>query len=248
MNLIPHRARLLLAFAAVVVGSPALFAQQAPPDGYQFTYAWYSDGSPVSGSLSYAPGATFTLDVYIFQTAGATNFLTQEGGVMTAGVRANYGSPGGTPGVISVASPATDITVNPAFNETESSNTTRQADSNSAQFTAFTDASYGVLPDAQGKILLGQFKFTVSDAPAASSTVLTAEDIPSPSTDTITYSGGDFTYYLDPAISPASVTINVSPVPEPGWALAAAGAAALLTRLRRRSVPAARASEGTTGG
>jgi hypothetical protein len=223
-----------LALSIAVAAGPPAAAQGPPPAGVRFQYAWYSGGSPVAGSINVTAGQTFTLDVYLSQTAGTPNFLTQEGGLIGAGVRATYGSPTGNAGVISVAG-VTDITVNTQFNQVADSNATRQANANFAQFSEFTDTTFGVLPDAQGRILVGSFRFTTATNPTFTQTLLRAADIPG-STETITFSMGNFTYALDSAIDEAALTVNFIPVPEPGLTLglAAVGAVALTRAGRPR--------------
>jgi len=202
------------------------------PAGTQFQYEWYSQGQPISGSLTAAAGSTFTLQVYLHQTAGPTDVLAVEHGLFGGGVRATYGNPTGTPGVIRVMS-TTDISYNSGFNDTEGSNSSLVANGDYAQFMALSDGLAGVAGSNQS-VLLGAFTFQVQGA-AGDSTSLTAASVPTFS-DTITF---DSLYELDPLISPKTVTVNIIPVPEPASALMAGTLAAtgltFLARRRKRS-------------
>ena len=145
--------------------------------------------------------------------------LAAEHGLFGGGVRATYGSPTGTPGVIRVASTA-GISYNSGFNDTQGSDSSLVANADYAQFTALSDGVAGVTGSNQ-QVLLGSFTFQVQGA-VGDSTVLTAATVPTLS-DTVTF---DNSYELDPLISPRALTVTVVPVPEPGHVLAFGAAAA----------------------
>jgi hypothetical protein len=219
--------RLAALLLAAVVCAPA---QAQPPPGTQFQYEWYAAGQPVAGTFTATPGSSFTLQVFLRQTAGPTDVLADEHGLFGGGVRATYGNPTGTPGVIRVASTA-GISYNSGFTDTESSDSSLVATPDYAQFTALTDGLTGVTGSGQ-QVLLGAFTFQVQGG-VGSSTVLTAVTVPTVS-DTVTF---DNSYELDPLISPQSLTVSVVPVPEPGLVLAFGAAAAAGLALRRRVAP-----------
>lgn len=230
-----------LAAATVLLFTFVSDAAGQPPAGVTFSYDLFLQGSstPIAGGLSYVPGQNVTVDVYLRQTGGSSGYLASESGLFQGGVRMTFGNPSGTPGVISVAS-VNNIVLNTtstappptnAFNNVADSNNTRLITTDYAQFSPFTDGNYGVLPDANGRILLGTVTFTTNAAGGVTNLVLT--DIPPASfTDNLTLNGTN----LDPAIS--SRTYAVSPVPEPTVALTVGALAfsAAFTRRRNGSV------------
>jgi MYXO-CTERM domain-containing protein len=230
----------LAAFAALAVllgGWPQPARAQLPADA-RFSYDLLPQGgsSALSGSLSYTPGTPFALQVYLRQTAGSTDVLSAEGGLVGGGVRLTYGNPSGTPGVINVAS-VNDIAINTGsastqFNDPATSNASRQATTDFAQFIAVTDFTRGALPDANGRVFLGTVTFQTPGG-GNGTTVLTASEIPQ-LTDTLTFS---HQYVLDSRIDPVIIQVAPAPTPEPGAVLAigAAGLAAYALRARRRA-------------
>lgn len=233
-------ARLSVPLAVVVCWAAPAGAQAPPPAGTTFTYDLFSGGSQVTtSSLTYTPGVPLTVQVYVRQTAGAANFLTTERGLAFGGARLTFGS---TPGVLSVSS-ASDIRINTGsaptqFDDAVSSNATRVFNANFAQFTGFTEFSDGALPDASGRVLLGEIAFQTSAM--GGTTTLDIATIPIIS-DLASFQN---LYELDGVTSPLSFT--VTPVPEPGLTLAVGllpmAAVAVRRRLRRGAAPASPAA------
>ncbi len=213
----------------VLMALAAPAAAQTLPANARFTYEWAQNGTALAGnSVSVASGSALSLQVYLRQTAG-TEVLVAEGGLFEGSVRTTYG---GTPGVIRVAS-VNDIVFNPQFNDTVTSNPTRVVNDNFAQFTAASDLTVAATPDAAGRVLLGTFTYQAVGA-AGTSTPLVAEIIPNAPTfaDTVTYTNF---FNLDPVIAPVTLTVLITPVPEPAGLLAAGVLAAGATaRVRRR--------------
>jgi hypothetical protein len=225
----------LLSLAIGLLASSLSLVNGQPPAGVTFTYQLIilGDTNPVTGNLNYVPGQNLTVQVFLTQTGGASSYLASEGGLFQGGVRMTYGTPTGTQGILTVPSVNNIVlnttTANPpgtsSFNDVSNSNATRQNNIDFAQFSPSTDASYGVLPDAVGRILLGEVTFATNSAGGTTNLVLT--DIPPTAfTDNLTLSGTN----LDPAISPA--TFAVTPIPEPIYAVGLCTIALLLWRRR----------------
>lgn len=241
------RSLLALGFlTALVCGWPSPAHAQLPADA-KFSYDLSVVGTgggetPVSGSLFYTPGQPLTVRVYLRQSAGTTEVIARDNGLVGGGVRLTYGATSGTAGVINVAVP-TDIAINTGdtttqFNDAASSNATRQVNADFAQFIASTDFTRGAVPGTDGRVLLGAVTFQTPGG-GNGTTTLTLDDIP-PSTfdDVITFAGfnANPSYILDSRVDP--LTVTVAPVPEPGMILTAAAAGLGLTGLirRRRSI------------
>jgi hypothetical protein len=149
-------------------------------------------------------GNTVQVRVYLHElTAGAPE-LNSQGGLISSAVRVTYG----TPGFAAVQNTSADVTgsVPPwAFFTTNGSDVATSAVVNvNSSFAA------GVLPDSNGRILLGTFTF---HGLAVGKETLGAVD-PNPS------SNGDTTHFvngigIDSSIIAGSAFLNVNPVPEP---------------------------------
>jgi hypothetical protein len=173
----------------------------------QFSYEWHRDGQPVSGTIEAVAGSTLTLQVYLREQTGGTVLQTEK--LISAGVRARYDNP---IGVVSVPDTSA-MSRNPLLTDWVLQSVNNPTD---AQFSAAVRLTEpGLSPDANNRILLGSFSFQVTPN-VGNSTLLRAIDIPnSNDTFTGTLAGGGGHSELDALITPADLTIHVSPVPEP---------------------------------
>jgi hypothetical protein len=207
--------------AALLAVVPGLAAAQAT-----FTYEWNRSGVflPNNASISVVTGTTFSLDVYLRETSN-TNILSTDK-LFSAGVRTTYSNPAN---IVNVPN-TTSIVRNPLFNDAGSFTPTIN-NPNFAQFTAaVVDPNTDLVgSDLSKRILLGTFTFATPGA-ANTSTTIQALDIPG-SDDMITGIGTS----IDLQITPTSLIINVTPVPEPASVLVIAGAGMLAWRILRRS-------------
>jgi hypothetical protein len=238
----------LFSISLVVLGLACGTGLGQLPSDARFAYEWNVNNTPITApSLSATVGTSFTLQVYLKQTAGALDVFQNQGGLFGGGVRATYGgNPGGgvNAGVIVVANSGTTantngITYNPLFNDVATSNSSLVANANYAQFLAATTGASGV-PATSGRVLLGTFVFQVTGT-AGQSTILTADRTRDNNTGSsflnsnVTFNNG---WTLDPVITAHSLTINVVPVPEPASMIlvgaAGMGVVAGIRRWRKR--------------
>lgn len=218
---------IILSFVCLITLSSDANAQSLP-SGTAFTYEWRQGGTLVSGTLNVTT-PTVTLQLYLRQTAGADpDLLATEHGLFGGGGRVTYG----TTGVVNVAT-TSDISYNPAFNDTATSNSTLVTNTNFAEFRAVSDLSgaNGALA-TNGLIQLGSFNFTVV---GSGTTTLTAGTVPVLA-DTVTYAN---LLELDPVIQTYAITLSV--VPEPTTIIGLAGvigyAGFKIKRRFKKSIP-----------
>ncbi len=181
-----------------------------------------SAGVPQSSFLINGIGGTVQIQVYLHETTSGAPELNSLGGLGTSAVRLTYNSPSGIaavqgiPDVVGAIPPWSFSTTNGSGDFSSS------AVLNVASFS-------GVLPDSNGRILLGTFTF---HGVSAGTVNLTAVDPnPGTNTDTTHFSGG---IGIDSIISGGTATLVVSPVPEPVLSTVAASAALALAGLYRR--------------
>ena len=162
------------------------------------------------------------LRIYLRETNG-TNFLSEE--LFGASVLLDYS---GLPQVVGVLS-AADITPNTGFTDLTPPPT---ATLNQAGFTGSVGLDPLLSADTGPRILLGTFRLK---GLAAGTTTLVATDRDLLSADTITGLGTELDALI--ASGTASITVNVSAVPEPSTAISVSllGIALLISHTVRRA-------------
>ena len=167
--------------------------------------------------------------MYLVATPTTATTINADGGLATAGVRVTFNNPAGVAGVVS----ASDVKPATPANGGQFDFGTPSADATSA---AVSNASFGgVTFPASDRVLLGTFTFA---GQSVGTTTLGAVD-PNPA------QLGDISSFTSSApfdqpgfLPPGAATLQVVPVPEPAFVLAAAGglsAAAGAVRRRRAS-------------
>jgi hypothetical protein len=221
--------RILLALSVMLIAVSTAWSQPLPADA-RFAYSWREVGgtTAITGTRNVTEGSNFTLEVWLTQTAGATNVLATEGGLFGGGVRTTYNS---TPNVIGVTTTA-NITANAAFNDTPTFSNSVVANANFAQFTAATTGVSGA-PATNSAILIGTFTYTVSGT-VGQNTNLVAGDIPPANfSELVTFNN---VFILDAVTDPSSLFIVVNPVPEPVTILSISVASLMGLRMLRRKL------------
>jgi hypothetical protein len=167
-------------------------------------------------------GQTVPIRVYIHDNGVGAPTLNANGGLATGAVRVTYNNAAVANVQLSATNPS--AAVPPwSFGNSNNSNAT-SAVLNNLSFAP-------VLPDAQGRILLGQFTFT--GVSGGTVTLTMGDPNPTNNTDNTYFNGGAG---LDSLIGPGTpATLTVTVIPEPGSLLLGSLAAAGLVAIRRRT-------------
>ena len=207
----------------VVIG---LLLAAARPARAQLVYEFANAAGVAQSNFSVPVGSSVAIRVYIHETSAGAATLNANGGLGTGAVRVTFDNPSGVASVQATG----DISPGPAW-----AFGTPAIDSTSARLVNGSSITSGVLPDTEGRILLGTFIF---QGLAEGSVTLGALD-PNPGVgyDTSSFATSaniPLTNY-DPLLQSATATLTVTPVPEPA-ALGLAAAALLAARRLRRAV------------
>jgi hypothetical protein len=191
-------------------------------------------------SFTVPAGGTIPISVYIHETATGAPTLNSQGGLGTAAVRVTFNSPAGVAAVQTTADIVSPVPPWDLATPTIGSG----ANANTAALTVGKLVAPGVLPNTQGRVLLGTFTL---HALTSGTVNLSAVNPNSAGYNTSSFNatGGVPNINYDPLLQPGAATLTVSPVPEPGSlvlaGLAAVGLAAARRRRAKTPVSAARA-------
>jgi PEP-CTERM motif len=211
------------------MAAPLALLCAAQPSNAQIVYEFANSSGVAQTSFSMGTNSTLAIQVFIHELTAGAPTLNSQGGLGSGAVRVRFNNPAGIAAVLTTADvtpavPPFAFAGTPQFGSGANANTVSLADG---------ALSTGVLPDAQGRVLLGTFVFH-SNA-ATGSTTLAAVDPTSSAFDTSSFNstGGFPNIDYDPLLVAGSATLTVTGVPEP-TSLVLAGLAAVGMALRRR--------------